>query len=186
MYFNPEETLFLCTKDYAEITNEMISMDNYRQGDGHSPSMFNGWGRAHFVYILTISVKGLLKRYIKRDSLDIPQFECNVTFKSIELNISDLQFHVLLTIIQSVTRYQEIMQGYNTRVEIVPRKERDGPEIISLMHMRTNKKERRVIGDMARGYLVWVFKEFRNELLRVKFVREVCAIKGDLTVEALF
>lgn len=140
----------------------MISMDNHRQNEAH---IFNGtsmWGRARFTYILTISVKGLLKRYIRRESIDTPQYECSITFKSIELSISDLQFQVLLSIINEVSRYQEMMQGYSTRVEIVPRKEREGSEIISFLHMRSNKKERRVIGDMARAHLIWVFKQTHN------------------------
>lgn len=47
----------------------MILMDSYKQVDPHSTGMFNGmgqWGQNKFTYILTISVKGILKRFIKR------------------------------------------------------------------------------------------------------------------------
>ena len=55
----------------------MILMDNCKQVDAHSTTIFNGigqWGQSKFIYILTISVKGILKRYIKRESIDIPQY----------------------------------------------------------------------------------------------------------------
>lgn len=46
-------------------------MDNYRRIDEPLPSMLAGlnqWGSKPFNNVLTISVKGILKRYIIRES----------------------------------------------------------------------------------------------------------------------
>jgi hypothetical protein len=77
IYFNANETNFLYKKNYAEITNEMIVMDNYKRMEGPSSSMFevmNQWSSGNFTNILTISIKCLLKRYIERENSNLPQY----------------------------------------------------------------------------------------------------------------
>lgn len=117
IYLNANETNFLFKKDYGEITNEMIMMDNYRRMEGPAPSMFDvmsHWNSGSFTNILTISIKSLLKRYIVKESSDQPEYECKITFKNIQSIISDDQFHIILSIINKIAEYQGKLQHYKS------------------------------------------------------------------------
>lgn len=56
----------------------MILMDDFRQTDMHSTTVFSGiqnWNRINFQNVITISIKGILKRFINRtDIVNTPQF----------------------------------------------------------------------------------------------------------------
>ena len=75
IYFNSNETNFLCTKNPAEITNEMASMEAHTNIEySHAFSDKGTWGVNFLKFILSISILGNLRRYIKRDNPEDPKF----------------------------------------------------------------------------------------------------------------
>ena len=80
----------------------------------------NPWGVFSMNYILRISIKGQLKKFLEQETLDIPFIECSINFNYIESKISHEQYQDILDTISDFMWYQGQWQHYVAKTEISP------------------------------------------------------------------
>jgi hypothetical protein len=141
-----------------------------------------------FNYVLTISLKTHLLKYIKaleglnkedkgkEDSDGKYLFECDVNLNKIESRVTHEQYEDILDLISGFSEFQRKYQAKANELHFINYREKRAKEIADLLQKKKNKqnlgkKEQELLSTACRKYLVWVWKATSEELRKRKFIK---------------